>query len=114
MLGVLAANRARSATACDFCGRAECRNLAIEIHRHIERIRLRIERHRAPTLEASCTRAETDLHAQLRNHPGPIRHLARLIDVEDVLIAKIGGADERAGLPIELPENPELAHLEQR
>ena len=47
--------------------------------------------------------------------PGTVGDLAGLrIHLHDVLVAEIGGADERAGRSIELPENSQLAHLEQR
>src|SRR6185436_11870743 len=56
-----------------------------------------------------------DLHSQLWNLAGKICHLAGLrIDLQDVLIAEIRSADELPGRSIELPQDAEFAHLENR
>src|SRR5262245_25348408 len=115
MLRVLAPNRTRAAAAGDARRWSERRDLAIEIHWHVQGVGLRMERHRTPTLEPGRARAEIELDANLRNLPGAVRHFARMrIDVDDVLVAEVGRLDERAGLAIELPNDPELSHLEER
>src|SRR5262245_57829751 len=115
MFVVAPPHRPRAAAADTLFGRSECRLLAAQTEREIHRTRLRAVGHRAPALEAGRARAPVDLHAELRDLAWPIRPFPRLrIDVDERLVADVGGADECAGLTIELPQDPELAHLEER
>ena len=117
MFVVLALHRTGAAAADLLLRRtaAEDRFLAVQAHRDVQRIGLRAEGHGAPALEPGRARTHVDLDADLRDLPGPVRDLAGLrIHVQDGLILEIGRVDERAGRPIELPENAELAHLEER
>ena len=81
-----------------FSSRTERRLLAVQTERHVQRVGLRAERHRAPALESGRARTHVHLDADLRNLAGPVRHLAGLrIHLDDVLVAEIGRVDERAG-----------------
>ena len=116
MLVVLALHRTRAAAAHFFLRRstAKDRFLAVQVHRDVQRVGLRAEGHGTPAFESGGARTHVNLNADLRNLPGPVRHLAGLrIHVQDGLILEIGRVDERAVRPIDLPENAELAHLEQ-
>ena len=81
----------------------------------VERLRLRVVGARTPVADAAEVGAEIELDAGHRDHLGPVGHLAGLgVDVENVLVTQVVRGDERAGRPVELPEDAVLAHLEQR
>src|SRR5260370_34304984 len=69
---------------------------------------------RNPVIEFYSAGTLHDLIAVFGVHAGPVRNLALRLHIEDVLIVEVARADERAGGSIELPENSELAHLEER
>ena len=104
----------RAAPAEDVFDGAEGRQLAVHRHRDVEGPGVRVVRHRPPALEPRRARAHVDLDPDLGDHPRPVGHFARLaVDVDDVLIADIVRAEELTRLPVELPEDAELAHLEE-
>ena len=54
-------------------------------------------------------------HTELRDLLGPVGDLPRrVVEIDEVLVAHVSGIDESAGTAIDLPEDPDLAHLEQR
>src|SRR5438128_1341233 len=79
-----------------------------------ERVRFGVVRNGVPVLETAVTGAEIQPLARFWQHAGPIRDRAGLVDVEQVLIAGVVRRHESARLAVNLPENPELANLEQR
>src|SRR5262245_34447842 len=86
---------------------------AAQEQRHVERLRVGVIGHRAQALETGRTRTEVELDIRLRNLVRAIRDLAGFrIDVDEILIAKIVRAHERAGRAVQLPQNRELAHRE--
>ena len=75
---------------------------------------MRAERHGTPALESGSAWTHVDLDANLRNLPGQVCHFTVLrIDLDDRLITEIGRVNELAIGSIELPEDAQLAHLEE-
>ena len=71
--------------------------------------------HRPEALEAAGAGAEEELFADPGDHAVAVGDDPGLgVDVEDVLVAEVDGAGERAARPVELPEDGELAHAEDR
>src|SRR4029453_15604773 len=115
MLVVSSANRSRAAPSCDLLHRPERGFLAVQVHRNVQRARLRTECHGAPALEAGRARAHVGLPSQLRDLVRAVEDFSGLrVHFENRLITKIARMNELAGRSVELPENPQLAHLEQR
>src|SRR6185369_5309491 len=89
--------------------------LTIQIHRDVERIRLRTVGHRAPALESGCARTLIDFDSELRDLAWQITDLSGLrIYLKDRLVTEIRCVDELAIRAIELPKDAELTHFEQR
>src|SRR2546427_10625983 len=86
--------------------------LAVQGHRDVQRIGLRAEGHRTPVLESGCARTHLELDTDLWSLP--VGDFAALrTHLHDVLVAEVGGVDERAGGAVELPEDGQLAHFKE-
>ena len=70
-------------------------------------------RHRAKALETACTRTEVGHLADLLDHPLLVHRLPA-VDVEQVLVAKVGGIDQFTGRPVVLPQDGKFPHREDR
>src|SRR5207245_7757644 len=92
---------------------AESRVITVRGPRNVQRIGLRAERHRTPVLESGPARTHFELNTDLWDLP--VGDFATVRPhLHDVLVAEIGGVDERAGGAVELPEDAQLTHLEER
>src|SRR5262249_23266946 len=89
--------------------------LAAQTQWYIKGVCLWVVRHGSPALEARSTWTHIDCSSKLRDLPRLVGYLATLrIDLNDRLIAEIGGANELAICTIELPEDSQFSHLEDR
>src|SRR5437879_1281840 len=105
-------DRTHAALAEHLLHRAEGCLLAVQRHGDVQRVGLRAEGHRSPILKSGRARAHLKLNTDLRNLQ--VSNLAFLwIDLHDVLVPKIRGVDERAAGSVELPQDTQLAHLEE-
>src|SRR5260221_12985587 len=76
---------------------AEGSSLAGQRHRDVQGVGLRAEGHRAPVLESGGARTHFELHANLRNLARLVGNFAGLrTHFQDVLVAEIGGVNERS------------------
>ena len=82
--------------------------------RNVERVGLRVVGHRPQVLEAARAGAVVHRDVELRDPlPAQDALAGRRMQVHDVLEAEVVGGEVLAGLRIELPEDADLAHLEQ-
>src|SRR2546422_1414570 len=115
MFVISAPHRTNAAAANDLLDGTKRGLLAVEIERDVEHVRLRTERHRAPALEPGGARTLVDFDAQFGDLALTVRDFASLrIHLHDVLIADVGRVNKSASGSIELPQNSQLAHLEER
>ena len=95
--------------------RAEDRVRAAGRQRDVERLGLRVIGHGPEVLQAAGTRAVVHGHVDLRDALGDQDALpAHRVDVDDVLVTQVERVPKRPGARIELPQDADLAHLEQR
>ena len=83
--------------------------------RDVERLGLGVIGHGPEVLQAAGTRAVVHRHVDLGDALGDQDALsAHRVDVDDVLVAQVERVPKRPGARIELPQDPDLAHLEER
>src|ERR1041385_1990077 len=115
MLVIRALHGSRPAFADYFLNRPECSLLAGQIHGNIKSTNLRVVRHRSPALESGRAWAHIQFDSQLRNLAWKVSDFPGLrIHLNNRLVTEIRRVDELAVGSIELPEDPELTHFEER
>ena len=93
----------------------EGRTFAVQVERHVQRLRAGMIGHRPQALQAARAGAKTDGHADALNHVRTVGHATRAgVDFDERLVAGVGRYGEGAGRQVQLPQNAELAHREQR
>ena len=108
-------NRSCAAFADNLLNRSKRSLLAGQIHWDVKRTSLRVVGHRTPTLESCCAGTLIDLDTQLWDLAWKVCHFPVLrVDLNDRLITQIRRVDELARRPVQLPEDSEFTHFENR